>query len=136
MTAFKGPRRSLNITASQVLIALGLAVSIAVVYSFTQKIKQTRSIRAEGGRLSTTATALMREQDALRVTQAYVESGDFPERDGPAVLKYLPPGAVLVVVVTSVAEGEIPASPPTPVVEQEVDDNLQTWRKLFFDPQD
>ena len=134
--ASKDRRRGLNITLPQVLVALGLVFGFAVISSFTQKIEKTRSIKAEGQRLMATATALIVEQEALRVTQVYVESDDFTRREAPPVIKYLPEGGVLVVVVTPPAETQLPGATPTPGDQRLVRENWQVWGEMFFDPKD
>ena len=65
-------RNKLRITLPQIMIIMGIAVSIWFLSEFSDMMKTSQTIRAQESQLLATVTALHDQQISLKLTQAYI----------------------------------------------------------------
>ncbi|MEE3227483.1 MAG: hypothetical protein VX237_00095, partial [Chloroflexota bacterium] len=103
-------RNKLRITLPQIVIIMGIAVSVWFLSEFSDMMKTSQTIRAQENQLLATVTALQDQQTSLKLTQAYISSDAYVERALRTELKYGLPEETHIVVITPVAQIEIPNS--------------------------
>ncbi len=127
-------RNKLRITLPQIVIIMGIAVSVWFLSEFSDMMKTSQTIRAQENQLLATVTALHDQQTSLKLTQAYISSDTYVERALRTELKYGLPAETHIVVITPVAQVEIPNSLAMSELPPKQKPYWMVWRDLFFAP--
>tara|TARA_B100000959_G_scaffold77577_1_gene82394 strand:+ start:172 stop:519 length:348 start_codon:yes stop_codon:yes gene_type:complete len=113
---------------------MGIAVSVWFLSEFSDMMKTSQTIRAQENQLLATVTALHDQQTSLKLTQAYISSDTYVERALRTELKYGLPAETHIVVITPVAQVEIPNSLAMSELPPKQKPHWMVWRDLFFAP--
>ena len=127
-------RNKLRITLHQTVIIMGIAVSVWFLSEFSDMMKTSQTIRAQENQLLATVTALHDQQTSLKLTQAYISSDAYVERALRTELKYGLPEETHIVVITPIAQVEIPNSLAMSELPPKQKPYWMVWRDLFFAP--
>ncbi len=136
--AARRPRRSRQLSSTQVMFAVILAVGLMLAIQFSTRISSERDLNRIRNTIQDEIELLRQEQTQLIDQLAYVESDAYVEDWARSEGRMVREGEVLVVVVAG--EEDIQAPEEQPVIPQE---NLETtlpepeewqlWWSLFFD---
>ena len=127
-------RNKLRITLPQIMIIMGIAVSIWFLSEFSDMMKTSQTIRAQENQLLATVTALHDQQTSLKLTQAYISSDAYVERALRTELKYGLPEETHIVVITPAAQVEKQNSLSMSELPPKQTPHWMVWRDLFFAP--
>ena len=127
-------RNRLRLTLPQIVIIMGIAVSVWFLSEFSDMMKTSQTIRAQESQLLATVTALHGQQTSLKLTQAYISSDAYVERALRTELKYGLPEETHIVVITPAAQVETPNSLVASKLPQKLKPHWMVWRDLFFAP--
>jgi len=127
-------RNRLRITLPQIVITMGIAVSVWFLSEFSDMMKTSQTIRAQESQLLATVTALHDQQTSLKMTQAYISSDAYVERALRTELKYGLPEETHIVVINSASQVEISNSLAVSELPQKQKPHWMVWRDLFFAP--
>ncbi|MFL2651628.1 MAG: hypothetical protein ACJ0HE_05540 [Anaerolineales bacterium] len=127
-------RNKLRITLPQIVIIMGIAVSVWFLSEFSDMMKTSQTIRAQENQLLATVTALHDQQTSLKLTQAYISSDAYVERALRTELKYGLPEETHIVVITPAAQVETTNSLAMSELPPKQKPYWMVWRDLFFAP--
>ena len=127
-------RNKLRITLPQIVIIMGIAVSVWFLSEFSDMMKTSQTIRAQENQLLATVTALHDQQTSLKLTQAYISSDAYVERALRTELKYGLPEETHIVVITPAAQVEMTNSLAMSELPPKQKPYWMVWRDLFFAP--
>ena len=127
-------RNKLRITLPQTVIIMGIAVSVWFLSEFSAMMKTSQTIRAQENQFLATGTALHDQHTSLKLTQAYISSDAYVERALRTELKYGLPEETHIVVITPIAQVEIPNSLAMSELPPKQKPHWMVWRDLFFAP--
>ena len=127
-------RNKLRITLPQIVIIMGIAVSVWFLSEFSDMMKTSQTIRAQENQLLATVTALHDQQTSLKLTQAYISSDAYVERALRTELKYGLPEETHIVVITPAAQIEMTNSLAMSELPPKQKPYWMVWRDLFFAP--
>ena len=127
-------RNKLRITLPQIVIIMGIAVSVWFLSEFSDMMKTSQTIRAQESQLLATVTALHDQQTSLKLTQAYISSDAYVERALRKELKYGRPDETHIVVITPAAQVETQNSLAMSEFPPKQQPQWMVWRDLFFAP--
>ena len=127
-------RNKLRITLPQIVIIMGIAVSVWFLSEFSEMMKTSQTIRAQESQLLATVTALHDQQTSLKLTQAYISSDAYVERALRKELKYSRPDETHIVVITPAAKVETQNSLAMSEFPPKQKPHWMVWRDLFFAP--
>ena len=127
-------RKKLRITLPQIVIIMGIAVSVWFLSEFSDMMKTSQTIRAQENQLLATVTALHDQQTSLKLTQAYISSDAYVERALRTELKYGLPEETHIVVITPAAQVETTNSLAMSELPPKQKPYWMVWRDLFFAP--
>ena len=127
-------RNKLRITLPQIVIIMGIAVSVWFLSEFSDMMKTSQTIRAQENQLLATVTALHDQQTSLKLTQAYISSDAYVERALRTELKYGLPEETHIVVITPAAQVEMTNSLAMSELPPKQKPYWMVWRDLFFTP--
>jgi cell division protein FtsB len=121
----------LNISASQLLLIVGLIIGLSVIIDFNRRIQAEQRIVAEANQLRAEVTALAATQSALATEVTFASSDAYVARWAHGEGRYVQPGEMLVVPVAP--NGAVSALVPAVAAEPEPPGNFQIWWSLFFE---
>ena len=127
-------RNKLRITLPQIVIIMGIAVSVWFLSEISDMMKTSQTIRAQENQLLATVTALHDQQTSLKLTQAYISSDAYVERALRTELKYGLPEETHIVVITPAAQAEMTSSLAMSELPPKQKPYWMVWRDLFFAP--
>ena len=127
-------RNRLRLTLPQIVIMIGISVSVWFLSEFSDMMKTSQTIRAQESQLLATVTALHHQQTSLKLTQSYISSDAYVERALRTELKYGLPEETHIVVITPVAQVAAPNSLSESEFPQKLKPHWMVWRDLFFAP--
>jgi len=136
--ASRRPRRPRQLSSTQVMFAVILAVGLMLAIQFSSRISSERDLNSIRNTIQDEIELLRQEQSQLIDQLAYVESDTYVEDWARSEGRMVREGEVLIVVVA--AENESPAQEEQVVIPQaELEttlpepENWQLWWSLFFD---